>query len=491
MLHPGVIIENHYRIIKLLGEGGMSRVYLAEDIATGTLWAVKETREAGEIQSTQQDRYNSFLKEVAILSTIRHPNLPLLDSYFAAGSHYYTVEEYIEGPSLESYLQHTLPEELEVIDWALTLCSVLGLLHKNGIIFRDLKPANIMLKPDGTIKLIDFDIARHYKPGLPQDTTLLGTPGYAAPETYGKAQSDPRSDIYSLGATLHHLLTGKNPQDEPFTFKPVRALRAGVSPELEAIIEKAVQMKAEERYQNTGTMEKVLINLRKKSVAAIPLHPLHRAGGFMKAFFNMPDTIAHRAGASSSKPQEIKGALIRPPAFTLRPFQQWSTFTGKSHHTFPDTYLYYPEKVTEVSVTMPNQRVRRGHDLNVEFHFTVPWHPPAPQSYKPRTLILQIHLLMPLDQNYADGYGAFAPLPGRIIKFALDSPNCFSGDSKDMRIDVVHHNSYVKGTLKWRPTTTRPPLKYDAGAPWKGPRFLIHAACPEYSWQYTRGFITG
>lgn len=211
ILQPGEIIESRYRIVRLLGEGGMNRVYLAEDLTGTDRWALKVAKDSSEVQTSQQEIYTQFLKEISILTTLRHESLPRVIDYFSDGSRHYVVEELIDGETLESRLRHgNLPTGI-VLECALALCDVLELLHRKGIIFRDLKPANVMLTRDGAIKLVDFDIARHYKEGKTGDTELLGTPGYAAPETYGAAQSDARSDVYSLGATIHHLITGIDP----------------------------------------------------------------------------------------------------------------------------------------------------------------------------------------------------------------------------------------------------------------------------------------
>lgn len=219
--NPGEVIEGKYRILSLLGEGGMNRVYLVESIDDSRKWALKVTREPGEIDSSKQELYNFFLKEIAILATMKHPALPIIEDYFTLGEQCCVVEEFIEGSTLEERANLGLPSENEVILWGISLCEILQALHKNGIIFRDLKPSNIMLMASGALRLIDFSIARYYKAGKLSDTALLGTPGYAAPECYGSGQSDARSDIYSLGATMHQLITGKDPRDNPFSFKPV------------------------------------------------------------------------------------------------------------------------------------------------------------------------------------------------------------------------------------------------------------------------------
>src|SRR5260370_15547067 len=167
----------------------------------------------------------AFNREVLLLSDLTQPNLPRIYDHFTDREHWYLVTDFIEGETLEQYLHRTRSGRLplkEVLDIGIQLCTVFDYLHTRepSIIFRDLKPANVMRTSAGHLYLIDFGIARHFKPGQPRDTIPLGSPGYAAPEQYGKAQTTPRADIYSLGALLHQLLTGNDPAQNPFRFSP-------------------------------------------------------------------------------------------------------------------------------------------------------------------------------------------------------------------------------------------------------------------------------
>ena len=141
-----------------------------------------------------------------------------------------------------------------VIDWAKQICDTLGYLHsqKPPIIYRDMKPANIMLKPEGNLKIIDFGISREYKEQNLADTTILGTKGYAPPEQFGSRQTDPRSDIYALGMTMHHLVTGVDPKKNDYV--PIRQWNPELSDGLEIIIDKCVQMDPNDRYQNCNEL---------------------------------------------------------------------------------------------------------------------------------------------------------------------------------------------------------------------------------------------
>ena len=236
-----------YEIKSLIGTGGMSRVYLAEHKRLHTRWAVKEVRK-------QQGSRFDFLAESNILKKLQHPMLPRIVDIFEDAEYIYIVEDFVEGITLDDLLrQQKIVDEPQAIQWFLDLCGVLRYLHNqepNPIIYRDMKPSNIMLQPDGTLKLIDFGIAREYKHDSGADTTYIGTKGYAAPEQFGKAQTDARTDIYSLGVTMYHLLTGKSPYEPPYDFVPVRQLNGALSHGIEYILGKCVQSEPENRYQS-------------------------------------------------------------------------------------------------------------------------------------------------------------------------------------------------------------------------------------------------
>jgi len=256
---PGDRLQNRYTILRLLGKGGMGSVYLIEDARfTGRQWALKEMNEQGIDPGEAKTALEAFNREAQLLARLDHANLPKVIDFFSERSRHFLVMEYVPGKTLEKRLEEVgapLPER-EVYGYAVQLCDVLDYLHRQRppIIFRDLKPANIMLKPDGHIKLIDFGIARHFKPGQSKDTQAMGTPGYAAPEQYGKEQSDVRADVYALGATLHHAITGRDPGQDPFSFPAVRALNRAVSPQFEATIMKAVLIDRNQRWPSIAAL---------------------------------------------------------------------------------------------------------------------------------------------------------------------------------------------------------------------------------------------
>src|SRR6266568_1046303 len=226
LLHT--LLRNRYFILSEVGAGGFGSVYKARDIQSGDhLVAIKEVRLLGLHPKAMLEATTAFQREVSVLSQLDHPNLPRLYEYFQDPGHWYMVMDFIAGETLEEYQSKAPNRRLllsEVLEIGLQLCRVLDYLHSQQppIIFRDLKPANIMRTPTKQLYLIDFGIARYFKPGQARDTVALGSPGFAAPEQYGKAQTTPRADIYSLGAVLHQLLTARDPSEAPFRFLPLR-----------------------------------------------------------------------------------------------------------------------------------------------------------------------------------------------------------------------------------------------------------------------------
>jgi len=226
---PEQLLRDHYRIIGPVGQGGYGAVYKAQDTqCDDRLVAIKEINLSNLKPQEIIDATDAFNREVRLLSDLTHPNLPHMYDHFTDSQHWYLVIDFIEGETLEQYLDivrsrggksQGLPLH-EVLDIGIQLCTVLDYLHTHEppIIFRDLKPANVMRTSNGHLYLIDFGIARHFKPGQTRDTIPLGSPGYAAPEQYGRAQTTPQADIYSLGAMLHQLLTGNDPAQTPFRF---------------------------------------------------------------------------------------------------------------------------------------------------------------------------------------------------------------------------------------------------------------------------------
>ncbi|OCA87667.1 serine/threonine protein kinase [Bacillus sp. FJAT-27225] len=253
----GSVLEGKYEILKLIGQGGMSKVYLAMDKRLNKQWAVKE------IEKRERDRnyeiiYQSAIAEANMIKRLDHPALPRIVDIIDDRDRIFVIMDYIEGEPLDKILDEygAQPQEL-VIEWAKQLCEVLDYLHTRNpsIIYRDMKPGNVMLKPDGNLKLIDFGIAREYKEQNLADTVSLGTKGYAAPEQFGgKGQTDPRTDVYCLGVTLYHLVTGHNPSEPPYELYPIRYWNPHLSGGLERIIEKCTQLNPDDRFQSCAEL---------------------------------------------------------------------------------------------------------------------------------------------------------------------------------------------------------------------------------------------
>lgn len=273
MLKKGMLIGGKYRITGEIGRGGMSVVYKAVDETTNNIWAVKEVRKDGVIN--YETVKQGLIMETGLLKRLNHPRLPHIADIIENENAFFIVMDYIEGHTLSEHINKygAQPQEM-VIKWSKQICEVLGYLHSRepAIIYRDVKPANIMLKPDGNIMLIDFGTAREYKKKNTADTTCLGTVGYAAPEQFGGAgQTDERTDIYCLGVTMYNLVTGCNPCEPPYELKPLRHINPDLSERLDIIINKCTQKNPKNRYQSCnelindlGYFDKEKISIRKK-----------------------------------------------------------------------------------------------------------------------------------------------------------------------------------------------------------------------------------
>ncbi len=269
-----VLLKERYFILKRIAQGGMGAIYLAADTKKpGLRWAVKEMSYAmlDLLNPARRDQVRanleeSFKREFEILHQSRHPNLPIAEEYFEEMGRPYIVMEYIDGQTLEKILEEGkpgtfLPQE-RVIKWAQQICDVFHYLHSQNppIIYRDLKPSNVMEEnKSGNVKLIDFGIARFYKPGKKGDTARFGTEGYLAPEILSSIdQTNPATDIYSLGAMLHQMLTNREPSLTPFVFPPVRTINPAVNPQIEKVIARAVEPNTIKRPQTALEMKQEL-----------------------------------------------------------------------------------------------------------------------------------------------------------------------------------------------------------------------------------------
>jgi eukaryotic-like serine/threonine-protein kinase len=255
-----VLLKQRYRIIAQIGTGGFAEVYKAEDSQFGgRLVAIKAMGIDGLSTHEVSEATTAFEREALMLANLVHPNLPAIYDYFYENQHWYLVMSFIEGTTLEEYLRSRggrLPVE-KVLPIGIQLCTVLGYLHKRRppIIFRDLKLTNVMRTPERQLYLIDFGVARLFKHGKVRDTIALGSPGYAAPEQYGRSQTTPQTDIYSLGATLYALLSGVDPSEAPFRFAP---LHIPAYPDLNTLIMNMVENDAQKRPSSMSVVKQEL-----------------------------------------------------------------------------------------------------------------------------------------------------------------------------------------------------------------------------------------
>ena len=252
-LLANVLLKQRYHIIAPTGKGGMGAVYKAEDTQLGNrLVAIKEMSQSGLSLQEVKDAANAFKQEAILLAGLQHPNLPSIFDHFEENGRWYLVMSFIQGETLTDHLSQAKagkPPLDEALRIGLQLCDVLDYLHAQQppIVFRDLKPANIMRTASGHIYLIDFGIARHFKPGQAKDTVYYGSMGYAPPEQYGRAQTTPRSDIYSLGATLHQLISGHDPSSSPFRFPLLQSLVPTVPTNLATLITQMLELDEDKR----------------------------------------------------------------------------------------------------------------------------------------------------------------------------------------------------------------------------------------------------
>jgi serine/threonine protein kinase len=267
------VLENRYEILRVCGVGGMSTVYAARDLRFShveRLCAIKEMVDRARDHQTRMLRLANFEREASLLATLSHPAIPKIYDYFSRTGLIYLVLEFIDGEDLEHVIARaTEPiDEETMIDWADQILDVLSYLHEHQpepIVFRDLKPSNIMLRADGSISLIDFGIARTFQPL--QRGTMIGTEGYAPPEQY-RGISEPRGDVYAMGATLHHLATKSDPRTEPpFTFaqRLPRELNPSLSPEFESVVLRAVAYSPADRFPSSAAMQQSLRTLVRRN----------------------------------------------------------------------------------------------------------------------------------------------------------------------------------------------------------------------------------
>jgi serine/threonine-protein kinase len=252
-----VLLDATYRITRVIKEGGMGVVYQAVD-DDGAVYAIKEMHDRFTDPQERKEGIERFLHEALLLRRLKgHPGIPHVYRSFIDEGRYYLSMEFIFGEDLEDILKREkrFPEQQALV-WADQLCDVLEYLHRNDLIYRDMKPSNVMLTRDGDVKVVDFGIAKLLQPG--HRGTMIGTPGYAPPEQYQGIATE-QSDVYALAATLHHLLTGRDPREEPpFSFPPARSIQPDVSLDTSQALEKALQLELGDRFKTVSEFRRAL-----------------------------------------------------------------------------------------------------------------------------------------------------------------------------------------------------------------------------------------
>ncbi|MDQ7826597.1 MAG: serine/threonine-protein kinase [Candidatus Eremiobacteraeota bacterium] len=273
MHKEGDILQERYRITALHAEGGMSYLYRVRDERLKKCWALKELKCQGAI-SHESPEFRQFQAEAVMLAEFSHGAFPAVIDFFIDGGKAYLVEEWIEGETLEALgsREGGIQEETAA-KYVVQLLDALEYLHGHGIIYRDLKPQNIIVTRDGSLKLVDFGIARFYKAGQKKDTVYAGTPGYAPPEQYGKGQTDARTDLYALGACLYFMLTGIHPPEDRFNLELPPGTRH--SPFVASLVKRAMRQDPAERFQSIQEFRQALEARHRKSsapaLAGLPL----------------------------------------------------------------------------------------------------------------------------------------------------------------------------------------------------------------------------
>jgi serine/threonine protein kinase len=315
MIAPNTIIGSRYRVVKPLGGGGMKLVYLAEDLRLAARrCALAEVVDNFTNPDAQRQAIEAFQREADMLARLNNEHIPRVFDRFSEQNHHYLVMEYVDGATLEEEMKHTGGRlaEPRVIDIALQILDTLAYLHglEPPVIYRDLKPSNVMMMANGQAKLIDFGIARHFQPL--QNATMIGTQGYAPPEQY-RGKVELRSDLYALGATMHHALSGRDPANEaPFSFPPLATLCPNIKPALAALVDEALAYDVEHRVQSAEEFRRRLQNIR-------------------DGISDVAPTVA----ATSSAGGDTDGGAGRPVSRAGRSFSGAGRLAGEAQSTAP------------------------------------------------------------------------------------------------------------------------------------------------------------
>jgi serine/threonine protein kinase len=340
LLNIQTMLNRRYIVLGQAGRGGFGAVYKASDTQLGgRLVAIKEMSQSSLSPQELIEATESFNREAMLLASLKHPNLPHIYEQFTENARSYLVMDFIDGETLEAQLRKVgrLPVE-KVLSIVLQLCSVLEYLHTRQppIIFRDLKPGNVMITPNDHVFLIDFGIARNFKPGQEKDTTALGSCGYAPPEQYGKSQTTTRADIYSLGATLHQLLTGDDPAETPFQFTLLRLadpLLAG----LNTLVMSMVNVDANKRPARIDMVRQelqiVATNYAQSSMlACTTIKVATKSGGSLPAMPSIPPALQSSA---------VPSFYAYPPSVAQKGVKKRMSRSSSQSQIYPQANMLY------------------------------------------------------------------------------------------------------------------------------------------------------
>lgn len=346
------LLKNRYELLGTLGKGGMGSVYKVADRRNrGRVLAAKELRSDGLSPEKTEEALALFQTEARILARLTHPNLPKVSDYFSLPHRHYIIMERVKGKTLDQILaarQGRPVDERLTLSWALQICRAMHFLsvQQPPVVFRDLKPSNIMIDGDGRVKLIDFGIARFFKQDQREDTYIYGTPGYAAPEQYGTDQTDVRSDIFSLGATLHHCLTGRNPSENPLEFPDPLLLNPSLHRGTARLVRKALDPEMKRRYQNAQDMKQAIQSVL-KNMETIPK--------------GMGNVIHAEAGKPVTLPWWRKTSWVSVPVMALGCSGTTGTLSSNDRWLQPRPKAFSPGS-SQLLFRVDNSRLRMGKE---------------------------------------------------------------------------------------------------------------------------------